>query len=332
MTALALFGCDGGKSSVTSTATAGGMEGGDSSTDTAQGQCGQEGAEIGLSDASVVGPTPQEVIDDTVGIYSGSMHWVRTDQVEFTGDEETTDVTIEIRYEGGATLDTDAEIPCQRAPCRCSDALAVDVVLAITTPDGLFDEQFQAQVVVLADELDPGSNGNRIEVRFDADDAAGAFSSDMLDVSGNQPDYVAFTLWPRGGAIEGGFSAGNENGSHAVGTIAGIGAVRQADGCHQFLYGGPTSSCVLAGCAEVVATSLFRDTCECDDEIEFCHPTADLEEEAQPSLYTRRVDERFGGYDDVLLIEGDPGGPWQRCEDAPEVEGCGCDVEALVCG
>lgn len=354
LSATALVACDPKDGSVSGTATAGsdqtgsddtggtgsgpGDSAGPNTTGGSSGErCEQNETVIGLDEASAVGLTPQQLLDDTIGLYTGSMQWLQEGPVQYSGAPGPTGVEIEVTYDGGEARSIEGELimSCNHdGPCPCPDSLEVDVGLRFTSEDGVFDEQFDASVFVSLDDTGFSSGRAEIRVRFQPDETSGTFSTAALDLTdGFALNYLEFGLTPSGGGAGGSLNAEVEGMDFVgFGNIASIGAVVDLEGCTAFYDGG--SACGLAGCVEVqgypVNGSPDADSCNCSQPRSYCFG-APLEGDDALTLYTRPFDDGFESFDEVVEfpVSTDLGGDWRPCSEAPEVDQCACEV---TCG
>ncbi len=357
LSAAALLACDSKDGSVSGTATVGsetvgsetgddtggtGSEPSDSDGPNTSGgssgeQCEQTETVIGLDEQSAAGLTPQQLLDDTVGLYAGSMQWLQEGPVQYSGAPGPTGVEIEVTYDGGEarSVEGDLLVPCDHeGPCPCPDSLEVDVGLRFTSEDGVFDEQFDAVVVLSIDDTGFSSGRSELRLRFQPDETSGTFSTASLDLADEFAlNYLELGLTPSGGGVAGSLNAEVEGmGLAGFGTIASIGAVVDLEGCTGFYDAG--SACGLAGCIEVQGTpvngSPGADSCSCSQPKPYCFG-APLAGDDALTLYTRPFNDGFESFDEVVEfpVSTDLGGEWRSCSEAPEVDQCSCEV---TCG
>ncbi len=294
-------------------------------------QCEHNETVIGLTEQSVVGLTPAEVIADGAGLYVGSLRWGQEGPVQYTGDAGPFGVEVEITHEGGEARSVEGEllVGCDHeGPCPCPDSVEVDVTLRFSTADGVFAEQVDAELVYTVDDSGFSAPGLSVRLQFQPDDTTGTLTSAALMVIDDFAlQYLEFDLHPSDGAVSGSVTSVVEGmGVLGAGNIASLGAVRSLEDCGGFTYAG--SACGLAGCAEAVGQSVHGvapDACTCSSGQAYCFP-AELEGEPEPTLYTRQLDDGYDLYDEVVAfpVNTDLGGPWRACADAPEVSLCGC--------
>lgn len=289
-------------------------------------ECSTIETEIGFDETSVVGITPQAMIDDIAGVYSGALEWRGGPPIDVT-ETGIVDTTIEVIVLGNTARDYDSEIlGCMHdGPCGCNDHFEVDVEVRFSTADGVFMEAFEGVAAYVVNE-DFGVTTQAIQVDFLPDDTAGTFSnSSLLLEDGFELDTLQLQLDPYGGALHGEIGVLIEvDGAFGGGGIAFIGAARGPESCSAFI--GLTDACEMSGCAEVTAVPL-SEGCACSGAETFCVP-GELQGDDVPTLYWRRIDLGYETVDEVVEfgIDADLGEHWIPCSEAPpEVEWCSCD-------
>ena len=294
-----------------------------------EGHCQQESTVIAIDEPSPLGLSAQDLLDDAVGTYSGSLEWLEDGFVHYTGDAGPTAVDAEIAYTGGDARFSAGTllVGCEHeGPCPCPDLLEVDVQLNIATADGVFDESFDAQLVYTEDDSGFSPTGASIRLEFDPDDTSGSFSSASLVIGEEWTlQYLEFGFEPRAGTLGGSLNAAIEGIGFGFGSIASIGMVRSLDACAAYSSGG--AACTLSGCSEASGRPVWgnADSCDCGEGRAFCFATP-LEGEPVPTRYTRSVNDGYEEYDEVVEfdVSTDLGEAWRTCADAPEVGLCTC--------
>jgi|GEM_PF-2465518 len=339
LSAALSLGCDTKDHSVSGTATTEGTSsGGDDPTaptsagtdSPSPGECQETETIVGLDDPTSVGITAREFAERIEGLYPGSMAWLTNSDVRYTGDPGAVDLTVEIIRNADQARDLDGELllECDHdGACTCSDTLELDVLVRLQAGDGLFAEEFEG---VARYESDGGSWAfEQIEVEFDPDGTAGTFSSAslMFDASYGL-EHLVLSLTANDGSLEGYLRASFEDAPPLVyATVGELGAVSSPDACSSFRDVGP--SCTLAGCMEVEGRPLQPgnppDACPCSTARAYCL-RGDATGPSVETLYTRRWDNGDEVYDQVVMfgLDADLSSAWRRCEDAPDVELCGC--------
>ena len=349
-----LVACDPGDGSVSGTATTGTEDSGSGDTgatstgadgpdpastgtpgdDGGSGDCVFESTPIGLEDDVPAGVTPQALLDSAIGVYSGGIRWLDDASIPYVGgDLGPTALEVEVVYEGGEarSIVEASVVPCvEGEPCTCSTAVEVDVTLRIETADGVLDESFGAALRFGSDGTNTFVGASFIRILFAPDDATGSLSAASFAVEdGFDLESLEFNVIPDRRSLSGSLLASAVAlGAQSTSEVAVLGAVQDAQACHRFLRGGPASPCMLAGCGENVGYPLSDEPeCSCGELESFCFPgvTGGV---VQPTLYTRRIDNGFSSYDEVVEFdtEGVLGGDWMQCSEAPDVALCQCDV------
>lgn len=354
---VAFLACDTKSGSVGATATAGsddgtGTSGGDPTgneptsgdptgdeptggTGSGGGNCVETEIPIDLDTQSVTGVHPNDVLADVEATYSGTFRWgLQEGPVLYTGSTEPTPVQVQLSYDGGEIRDIDAELvePCQHdGPCPCADRLEIDVTMRIVSDDGVLDETW---VVTLnhhvGDDTGFSQPGTSVYHRFDPDQTQGTLDLDSFAVDeGVVLEQTILTIDLGEGAMAGGVlvEVSSDMGWFGAGGAAGFGAVTEVtpEACATF-YDGTT--CGYAGCTSVAGRAVYGggSSCDCNPPQDYCF-AAPLQGEPQPTLYTRKYDDGFEVFDEVVafdtLVET-PEGPWRLCADAPEVQNCAC--------
>lgn len=344
LSAACNLGCDAEENSVSGTATIGGTSTGGSSGlaptagsgtsgtggDPAPGECAEVETIVGLDDPTAVGLTAREFADGVVGLYAGSLAWHPDSDARYTGDPAPIDLTIEVirNVEEAKSIDGQLLRECDHdGACFCRDALELDVLVRVQAGDGLFAEEFEG---IARYESDGGTWGvQRVEVTFDPDDTAGTFSSQSLMFDASYGfEHLELSLAPNDGSVEGYLRASFSDAPALVHvTVGELGAVFDADACSSFRDVGP--SCELAGCGVAQGSPVQPgsppDACPCSTPRAYCL-RGDAEGLEVETLYTREWDNGDEVYDEVVMFgfDADLSNAWRRCEDAPDVELCGC--------
>lgn len=181
-----------------STGTTGAVEGGCEFTSTA----------IGLKEESVVGLTPEELLDQVLREYEGTIEWQTRGFVQYQGRPGPFGLEFEVRYSEGDARSVEGtfEGECLGPPCLCYDRVEVEVLVDVRSADGVLNETLDGLAILRVSSFS-GDEVLQVVAEFQPDATAGSLSgasfllSDLAEGGSIEAMSVGIMLAPQ--AVEG---------------------------------------------------------------------------------------------------------------------------------